>query len=161
MHEGDSLVRQLDARIELLNRRVVPGLHFAEEDLGQCRPVEHEIAGLASPDVHDRNDAAHHHGKLRQASFIQILAGQGRLRRAKGHGLGLDLLDAAAGANRSVVEPGSGLFSVGVGPFRVDGIGEACAGASDVGCVYRCAPSAHAAVRTAAPARPEILFRIR
>jgi hypothetical protein len=110
MHVGDGLVRQLHIGIELRDRRVVPGLHFAEENLGQGRPVEHKVAGLKSLDVHHRNDTADHHGKLRQAAFIQVLAGQGRIRRAEGHGLGLDLLDAAARANRLAVEAGAGLF---------------------------------------------------
>src|SRR5690606_28387585 len=49
------------------------------------------------------------------------------------HGLGFDLLDAAAGADRLVVEADAGLLLVSVGPLCVDRIGEGGAGAGNVG----------------------------
>jgi hypothetical protein len=39
--------------------------------------IEHKIPRLQSLDVNHRHDATHHHGKLRQAAFIQLLVGSG------------------------------------------------------------------------------------
>ena len=72
MHDGDRLRRQLGARIELRDRRVVPGLDLAEEDLGQRRAVDDEIAGLDAFEVDDRHDAAHHHRELDEAVLRRV-----------------------------------------------------------------------------------------
>src|SRR5207237_6413101 len=47
-------------------------------------------------------------------------------------GLGLDLLDAAAGADRLIVKAVAGLLLIGVRPFGVDRIGEGRAGARNI-----------------------------
>ena len=56
-----------------------------------------------------------------------------RVGGAEGHGLGLDLLDAGAGADRLVVQAVAGLLLVGVGPLRIDREGEGGACAGDIG----------------------------
>ena len=56
-----------------------------------------------------------------------------RVGGAEGDGLGLDLLDAAAGADRLVVQADAGLLLVGVGPLGVDRVGEGRAGAGNIG----------------------------
>ena len=65
------------------------------------------------------------------------LPGSGASLRAEGHGLGFDLLDAAAGTDRLIVQPVAGFLFVGVGPFGVDRIGERSASAGNVGGVGR------------------------
>ena len=62
---------------------------------------------------------------------------QRRVGGAEGHGLGLDLLDAAAGTDRLIVQAVAGLLLVGVGPLGVDRIGEGGAGAGNVGGLCR------------------------
>jgi hypothetical protein len=74
MDDRDRLARQLDVRIQLLDRRIVPGLDFGEEDLGERWAIDRQLAGLHAFEIHDRNDTAHHHGELDEASFVEILA---------------------------------------------------------------------------------------
>src|SRR5262249_24481981 len=69
---------------------------------------------------------------LNETALVEQYARKRRVGRTEGDGLGLDLLDAAAGADRLVVQPDAGLFFVGIGPFRIDRIGEGGAGARDV-----------------------------
>src|SRR5262249_19316114 len=61
-------------------------------------------------------------------------------------GLGLDLLDAAARADRLIIETDPGLLLIGIGPFRVDRIGERRAGARNIerdgGCYGSCGDQA-------------------
>jgi hypothetical protein len=142
MHDGDRLRRQLGRRVELGDGRIIPGFDLAHEDLCECRAVDDEVAGLDSVDVHHRHDPAHHHRELNETTLVELLARQRRVGGAEGHGLGLDLLDAAAGTDRLVVQPDIGLLLIGIGPFRINRIGEGRAGARDVegesGCNRRC-----------------------
>src|SRR5262249_45900322 len=89
-------------------------------------------AGLDAVDVHHRHDTAHHHRELNETALVEQYARKRRVGRTEGDGLGLDLFDARAGADRLVVQPDAGLFFVGIGPFRIDRIGEGGAGARDV-----------------------------
>ena len=133
MHDRDRLARQLGIGIELFDRGVVPGLDVAEEDLGERRTVEDQFAGLYAVEIDDRHDAAHDHRKLREAGFVELLARQRRVARAEGNGLGLDLLDAAARADRLIVQPVAGDFLIGVRPFCINWIGKSGAGTRNVG----------------------------
>ena len=126
-------VGSLALGIELLDRRIIPGLDFAEVNLGERRAVEHELARLDAVEVDDRHDAAHHHRELDEAALFELGAGERRVGRAERHGLGLDLLDAAAGTDRLIVEADAGLLLIGVRPLGVDRVGECRAGAGDVG----------------------------
>ena len=71
VNDRDRLRRQLRIRIELLDRRIVPLGDLAEEDVGERRTVEDEVAGLHAVDVHDRDDRAHDHRPLRQTVFLR------------------------------------------------------------------------------------------
>jgi hypothetical protein len=133
MHDRDRLLRQLGARIEFGDRRIVPGLDFTEEDSGERRAVDNQGAGLDTSDVDDRHDAAHHHRELRDAALLQIGAGQRRVRSAERDGAGIDLLDAAARTDRLVVQADAGGLFIGVRPFRVDRIRESRARPRNIG----------------------------
>ena len=137
VHDGDRLGRKLRLRIELLDRLIIPFGDLAEEDLGERRPVEHDLAGLDAFDIDDGNDAAHDHRELDQAVVSQLLLAERLVGGAERHRLGFDLLDAAARADRLIVEPDARLFLVGVGPFRIDRIGEGRAGTRNIGCLGR------------------------
>src|SRR5262249_34924881 len=76
---------------------------------------------------YDRHDAAHHHRELGQPELVELLALERRVGGAEGHGLGLNLLDAAAGADRLIVQPDVGFLLIGVRPFGVDRVRERCA----------------------------------
>src|SRR5205807_7433085 len=71
---------------------------------------------------------------LNKRALVEFLAGKRRVRGAEGDGLRFDLLDAAARADRLVVQPDIGLFLVGIGPFRVDRIGKGGSSARYVDC---------------------------
>jgi hypothetical protein len=133
MDDRDRLFRQLGAGIELLDRSVVPALDLAHEDLGEGRPVEGEVAGLDAFQVHDRDDPAHHHRELDQTGLFQVLPGERSVGGAEGHGLGLDLLDAAAGADRLIVETNASLFLIRIRPLGIDRIGEGRPRPGDLG----------------------------
>ncbi len=134
-------VGQLHVRVELLDRRIVPVGDLAEVDLGERRAVEHDVARLHAVEIDDRHDAAHHHRPLRETGFVEVLGLQRRVGGAEGHGLGLDLLDAAARADRLIVEAVAGLLLIGVRPFGVDREREGRAGAGDVGSRMRTSSS--------------------
>ena len=74
-------------------------------DVGEQRTGELELARLEAGDVHDRDDAADHDRELREAcssassSDVERLVGRAEVDRA-----GLDLRDAAAGADRLIVD---------------------------------------------------------
>jgi hypothetical protein len=70
---------------------------------------------------------------LDQAVLRQLVAGERRVGGAEGHGLGLDLLDAAARADRLIVQADIGLLLIGVRPLGVNRIREGGAGTGDVG----------------------------
>ena len=133
VHDGDRGRRQRQLRIELLDRRVIPFGDLAEEDVGKGFAVQHHVAGLDAVDIHHRNDRAHDHRPLREAVLLELVDLQRRVGGAEGHGLGLDLLDAGARADRLVVHAVAGFLLVGVGPFRQDREDKGRAGAGDVG----------------------------
>jgi hypothetical protein len=70
-------------------------------------------------------------GKLDQAVFVELLGLERRVRGAEVDGARRDLLDAAARADRLIVEADAGRLAVRVRPLGVDGIREGGASASD------------------------------
>ena len=137
MNDGDRLRRKLGIRIELLDRGIVPRLDFPKEDFRKRRPVEHDVTGLDAVDVDNGDDAAEHGRELNQAGLIEVFRLQRHVRGPESDGLGLDLLDSAAGADRLIVQPCARPFLIGVGPLGVDRIGERGASARNVGGLRR------------------------
>ena len=131
--DGDRPVGQGDARVELLDGGVVPLGDLAQVDVGEDGAGELELAGRDPLDVHHRHHAAHDHRELHQAGLVQLGGLERLVGGAEVDGLGLDLLDAAAGADRLVVHADAGLGLVGVRPLGVDRVREGGAGAGDVG----------------------------
>ena len=89
-------IRQVELGIDRLERRVIPVGDLAEINLSEGWTVDDNVAGLDAREIDDRDDAAHHHRKLREARFLQLLGLQRRVSRAESHGSRLDLLDARA-----------------------------------------------------------------
>jgi hypothetical protein len=129
--DGDRLGRQVDAGVDRGDRRVVPLRHLAEEQVGEQRRGQLELAGSDALDVDHRDHASHDHGELHQSRGVELGLGERCVGGAEVYGLGLDLRDAAARADRLVVELQAGHLVVGLRPPRVDGVGERCAGAGD------------------------------
>src|SRR5215469_2328321 len=127
MDDGDRLARQLGVRVEILERWIIPLGDLAQEDFSERRTVNNKFTGFDTFEVHDRHYAAHDHRKLGKTALVELFAGKGSVSSTEDHGLGFDLLDAAAGANRLIVQAYVRLFLVGVGPLCVDRIRKCCA----------------------------------
>jgi hypothetical protein len=106
---------------------------MAEDGSSQSLAVEHQFARLDAREIDHRHHAAHHGRELDQAVLVELLGLERHVRRAEGHGLGDDLLDAAARTDRLVVHPEAGLFLVGVRPLGIERVGEGGARAGNVG----------------------------
>ena len=126
-------VGQLQVAVQRNDLGVVPLLDLAHVDAGENVARELELARLDTGDVHGRNDAAHHGRELDEAVLGQVLTLERGVGGAEGDRLRLDLADAAARADRLVVEAGAGRLLIGFGPLRIDREGEGRAGAGDVG----------------------------
>ena len=132
MHDGDRLLRQLGLRVELDDGRVVPSLHFAQEYLAERRPIERDVAALEALEVDHRHHAAHDGRELDDTDLLELIRLQRHVGGAEGHGAGGDLLDAAAGPDRLIVQPAAGFPFVGVRPLGIDRIRECRAGAGNI-----------------------------
>src|SRR5262249_20638155 len=101
---------QLRIRIALQYPGIVPRLDLAKENLRERRAIDQELAGFDAIEIDDRHYAAHHGRELGKAILVKFLTFEWHIARAEGDGLGLDLLDAAARANRLIVQSNAGLF---------------------------------------------------
>src|SRR5690606_15277068 len=106
--DGDAQVGQGQAGVEGGDGRVVPGGDLAQVDVGQGRAVQAQLVGGDARHVEGRYDAAHHRGELHQLALRKVLRLQRRVGRTEIHGVGLDLGDAAARADRLVVDAVAG-----------------------------------------------------
>jgi hypothetical protein len=133
VHHDDRLRGQLQARIELADRGIVPRPDLTEKDSGDGGTIEGEIAGLDALDIDHHRDAADDGRELHETVRIQVPDAQRHVRGPEGHLSALDPPDAVARADRLIAHGNAGLFLVGLGPFRIDRIGERGAGARNVG----------------------------
>ena len=67
MYHDDRLLRQLRRWIEFGNRRIIPRLDVAQENLGQGVAVKLEIARLHAIEVDDRHVSANDGRKLNKS----------------------------------------------------------------------------------------------
>ncbi len=125
-------LRQLHAGVQRGDGRVVPGLDLAHEDLGHGRTVELQLAGLDAFHVDHRHDAANDGRELAQTALLQVVGAHGGVGGAEVHGAGLDLGDAAAGADGLIVDTVASLLAEALRPLRQNGEDEARAGARDI-----------------------------
>ena len=132
MHDGDRGVRQLDASIELRNRRIVPLGDLAEEDLCNGRAVEGHFTRLDARQVDDRNNRAVDDGELDEIILGDVFRCQRHVGGTESDGLGGDLLDAAARTNRLIIQADIHLLLVGVRPLGENRINEGRTGAGDI-----------------------------
>src|SRR5262249_5300880 len=95
--------------------------------------VDGEFGVGDTVEVHNRDDAAHYSRKLDQFALFEIFGLQRHVGGAEGYGARRDLLDAAAGADRLIVQADAGFFLIGVRPFGVGRIWKGRAGAGDIG----------------------------
>jgi len=124
-------IRQIHVRVQLGDRLVVPAGDLALVDVGQRRAVQVERTPFDTFDVECRDHAAHDHRPLHQAVLVELFLGHRCIAGAEGDRLGDDLLNAATGTDRLIVEADTGFILVGVRPLRIDRVREGCAGAGN------------------------------
>ena len=103
-----SSVGQLDAGVEVLNRLVVPLLDLAEVDVGQHRAAEDQRL-LDLFQIVGGDDRAHDERNMDDLAadllrLLQLFVVHGAVGAAEVEGLGGHLLDAAARADRLVID---------------------------------------------------------
>jgi hypothetical protein len=158
---GDQAGRQLHAGVEGGDGEVVPVLDLAEVDVGQQRAGELRAARGEPLDVHHRHDATDDRRELDHAVRLELLGLEGHVGGTEVDRLGADLLDAAAGSDRLVVERHVRLRLVGLGPLGVGRIGEGRACTGDVRGLHQGAArvSAAAAANRRAVSKNFMAFR--
>src|SRR5262249_17964306 len=120
--DDNGLGRQLNVRIELLDRRVIPALDSAEVNLRDGGAIEHKLPWRNAVKIDCHHYPAHNGRKLNQTIFVKLLALERHVGGAKGDGFGLDLFYSAAGPNRLIIEHSTALVLIAIGPLRIDGI---------------------------------------
>src|SRR5207249_4556123 len=93
-----------DRTADPLNIGSDPFVALAEIDVGKNGAGEPDLTGFDCGDVDHGNVAADYRRKLHQPALVQLFRLERHVRGAEIHGLVLDLPDAAAGADRLVVE---------------------------------------------------------
>ena len=129
----DVPLRELHARVERDDLRIVPLFNLPEVDSGEGLLIELERVRLDAADVDDHHHAAGQHRELAEVGGIQLLAGERIVGSAEIDGTVLDLVDSGAGAAALVVDPDllAGGLGEAVGPGAIDRRGERCARSVD------------------------------
>src|SRR5262249_5200624 len=112
---------------------------FAEEDVGEQRSGKLERLRYVWEVIDDRDDADHR-GHVQNRAALRgrhFLVGHRCVARAEVDSLLGELLDAAAGSDRLVVDFYSVLRGILAEPLRVDRLRERCASAGKVGATSR------------------------
>src|SRR5713226_9749511 len=143
VHYDDAFRRELHAFVGAGDDRVVPLCDFAEENSSQGLRSEIQRR-VDSWDVVGGNYGAHHRGKMQNPGAMLILVGlellvvHGAIGGAEIHGAFGDLLDAAAGADRLIVDLKIGVpLVVFVEPLGIHGVRKCCARTVNRECAIR------------------------
>src|SRR6185312_6928624 len=127
----DRRAREAQARVELLDRRVVPGLYLAAEDVSGGRAVELE-PGLDPGQVVGHRDRAEGDRELEDVTLhgLLVLGLERRIGAREVHRRRLQVGDARAGADAVVVDRQALALEVGA-PLLIDRLGQRRARAVD------------------------------
>lgn len=131
MHQIDLGGRQGHARVGRDNGRVVPHRDLAQEDVAQQGAGQAQLARCDAVQIDHRHHAADGGRELAQAGLLQFGAVQWLVGRAEIHGAGLDLRNAAAGADRLVIDLVAGGGVVVGRPLGHQRVDEGSAGTGD------------------------------
>ena len=158
MDDGDVAGRELHAGVERRKVGVVPFRDGAGENLAEHRAAELQLR-IQPRNVVDGHDGAEDRGEVedRSGRGLQLLVVHRAVGRAEEHGLVDQLLDAAARADRLVVDADVRVQLVVLGkPLRIDRVREGGAGTVDLqrlGAARRAAAIGGNGLRVAAAAR--------
>ena len=131
---GDVLRRQLQARVELSDRFVIPFFNFTQVDITEGFAVQHQFARFHARQVNRQYHAANHGGELEQTFLSQFVISQRSIRSTEINGVGNNLLNATRGTNTLVIHFIAGFFLIGISPFGIHRRRESCACASQACC---------------------------
>ena len=135
-NHADVLFRKLDVGVQFGDRLVVPLEDLAHVDVGQNGTRQFQLARLDICKVDHRHDAANDRRELDQTVLFQDFRLQRHVGSAEIDRLGRDLLDAATGTDRLIVDAVVRRLLVGIGPLGVDRRRERSARAGDFGGLY-------------------------
>ena len=102
--DGDVLAGQVFARVELLDRRVVPVRDLAEVDLGEHRAAHTQKVAAGRVVVEDRGRCERPRDLQASLARSELIRCQRSVARAEVDGTPGDRRDAGTGTNRAVVE---------------------------------------------------------
>ena len=141
MYDRNCGARQVHARVELRDCRIVPVLDLARIYVGEQRTCQFQLSGANSGNVDHRNNATDDNRELREIALRKIIARERLVGCAEVDRPRLHLRNAAAGADRLVVHRCAALSLVvgrPGGKHRVDECGP-CAGNLDAARAARAA----------------------
>src|SRR6185312_1968873 len=118
VNHTDAHVREIEARVESPDGRIVPLLHFAQEDIGDERTAQNELPRRNAREVVDDVFARDRRRKLDETMLTQDFGSERLVARAERDRARLDLGYPAAGANRLVIDAHAGLRRISGGPLR-------------------------------------------
>ena len=129
-HDRDAHARQLHARIQSFDARIIPSFDFAEENICESCLVEFQCIRFHAAQIHDHDHAAGEHRELAEVRPVELFFGQRIVGTAEIDGFLLDLVDSGTGTAALIVDfdAVSGRFSVIVAPDPVDRGGKRRAG---------------------------------
>ena len=130
MHDRDSQIRQGQTRIKRGNFRGVPFGDFGKMNTSDHVRGQFELAGHNTVKVYNRHNATNNGRKLHQTFLLELFGLQRHVGCAKVHGFGFNLLNAAAGADRLIIEADARRSFVSLCPFRINRVRKGRAGAS-------------------------------
>ena len=134
----DGLVGELEPRVQIGDRRVIPLLDLAEVDVCEHRTGQLHVAGLDAGDIHHRNHAADDGGELDQPVPGELFRLERHVARSEVHGLGGDLFETCPGPDGLIVHLGTGGLVVGFRPLRIQRRRKGRARAHDLRCNGGC-----------------------
>ena len=137
MNHGDVKVRQIHARVQCGDLGGVPFGDFAEMDASDDISRQLQLTGCNTIEVKHRNNTTDDRRELHQTLFLEFFGLERHVGGTKIDRLGLDLTDAAARADRLIVQSDASGRLVGLGPLGINWVREGCACASKVSSLRR------------------------
>ncbi len=133
VHHGDIHAGELEAGVELFDRRIIPLLDLAKIDVSNDGAAKNQLTRLNARQVVHQVFACNRRRELNQSIFFQFFRFEGHIAGAKRHRAGLDLSNTATRPDALIVDLGASLFLIDDGPFHHQGVHPGAARASQAG----------------------------
>src|ERR1700722_9416163 len=132
MNRRDRGLGQLELRIEVGDRLVVPFGDIAKVDVSQDRASQLQLVWLDAWQVDDDINAADHCRELHQLVFCELVRLHRHVGRAEINGAVVDLVDAGAGPYSLIIQLDACRAARSFTPLRVNRCGETGPRAGDL-----------------------------